>query len=117
MAVQLHKRLFSVEEYYSMLSAGILTEEDKVELIQGEIFQKERKSSPHAFLVNKLTADLFPFLHDYTFLRIHNPIQLSEFTELEPDIAIIKGPIEKFIRPSSKRAGCLISDRSIRYNT
>lgn len=37
MAVQRQRRLFTVDEYYTMLGAGILTEDDRVELLEGEI--------------------------------------------------------------------------------
>jgi N-acetylneuraminic acid mutarotase len=37
MAAQVVRRLFTVEEYYKMAKAGILHEDDRVELIEGEI--------------------------------------------------------------------------------
>jgi hypothetical protein len=39
MPVELRRRRFTVDEYYAMADAGILTEDDRVELIEGEIVQ------------------------------------------------------------------------------
>jgi Uma2 family endonuclease len=37
MAIEVSKRLFTVHEYHRMVDAGILSEDDRVELIRGEI--------------------------------------------------------------------------------
>jgi hypothetical protein len=39
MSVELRRRRFTVDEHYAMAEAGILTEDDRVELIEGEIIQ------------------------------------------------------------------------------
>jgi hypothetical protein len=48
MAVQVKRRLFTVEEYYKMAKAGILHEDDQVELIEGEIVEVSAIGSRHA---------------------------------------------------------------------
>ena len=44
MSHQIAKRWFSVDEYYRMAEAGILTEDDRVELIEGEIIEMSRRN-------------------------------------------------------------------------
>lgn len=54
MAVQLLKRRFTVEEYHRMAEAGILTEDDRVELLDGEIVEMAPIGSKHAACVDRL---------------------------------------------------------------
>src|SRR5215831_14542063 len=55
MQVETTKKLFTVDDYYRMLDAGILTSEDRVELIDGEIFQMSPIGSRHLGCVNRAT--------------------------------------------------------------
>jgi Uma2 family endonuclease len=43
MAVEVHRKLFTVEEYHRMLESGILSEDDRVELVDGEIIEMAAK--------------------------------------------------------------------------
>ncbi|MEW6733590.1 MAG: Uma2 family endonuclease, partial [Acidobacteriota bacterium] len=54
MSVQLEKRLFTVDEYHKMAEAGILAEDDRVELINGEIIKMAPIGSHHSGCVNRL---------------------------------------------------------------
>lgn len=58
MAVQLLVRLFTVAEYHRMAEAGILGEDDRVELLEGEIVQMRPIGSRHASCVKRL-VDIF----------------------------------------------------------
>ncbi len=53
MSVRLLKRRFTVEEYHRMAQAGILSEDDRVELIEGEIVEMVPIGSRHAASVNR----------------------------------------------------------------
>ena len=48
MSVEQVRRGFTVEEYHQMVEAGILTEDERVELIQGEIVEMSPIGSRHA---------------------------------------------------------------------
>jgi len=50
------RRKFTIEEYYRMAEAGILHEDDRLELIEGEIVEMSRIGSRHAACVNRLVA-------------------------------------------------------------
>ena len=54
MAVQLMRRSFTAEEYHRMAESGILTEDDRVELIEGEIVEMSPIGSRHAACVMRL---------------------------------------------------------------
>ena len=47
MRIEISKKLFTVDDYYRMAEAGILTEDDRVELIDGEILQMSAIGSRH----------------------------------------------------------------------
>jgi Uma2 family endonuclease len=89
MALQLKKRLITVGEYHKMAEAGIL-QESGIELINGEIVEKDQITSQHAAMSSKLNQILHQQLHDKAIMRIQDPIIANDFSEPEPDVAILK---------------------------
>jgi Uma2 family endonuclease len=59
-------RLFSVDEYYRMAEAGILSEDERVELIEGQILKLGRTSPWHASRTDRLVRLLILRLRDAT---------------------------------------------------
>jgi Uma2 family endonuclease len=90
MALQLSRRLFTVHEYYLMLQAGILTEDDRVELIEGEIVQMTAIGSRHAACVDRLNQLFSTRVVERAIVRVQNPVRLSEYSEPQPDLALLK---------------------------
>ncbi|WP_447974948.1 Uma2 family endonuclease [Nitrospira sp. Kam-Ns4a] len=90
MAVQLSRRLFTVEEYYRMAQAGILSEDDRVELLDGEIVEMSPIGSRHASCVDRLMRWFDRRVGDRAIVRVQNPIRLGEHSELQPDLALLK---------------------------
>ncbi|MEM6361026.1 MAG: Uma2 family endonuclease [Bacteroidota bacterium] len=90
MEVQLSKRLISVNEYHVMAEAGILTSEDKVELIQGEILEMSPIGTKHAAIVDKLTNLLVKIVSNTAIIRVQNPVYINDLNEPEPDISVLK---------------------------
>ena len=84
----IRKRLFTVEEYYKMAEAGILQDDERVELLNGEIITMSPINSPHASVVDDLTEMLFMQLLGKVIIKIQNPIRLEDKTEPEPDITL-----------------------------
>ena len=95
MAVQVVRRLFTVEEYHRMVQAGILNEDDRVELIEGEIVKMTPIGSRHAAAVKRLNR-LFSQKAGTNFLvSVQDPIHLEEHSEPQPDLALLR-PREDF---------------------
>ena len=90
MSVQVAKKLFTVEEYYKMAEAGIFDEDDRVELIHGEIIEMSPIGSPHMACVNRLTSLLKHLPAEAGILSIQNPVGIDDFSEPEPDVAVLK---------------------------
>jgi Uma2 family endonuclease len=83
-------RLWSVDEYHRILEAGILTVEDKVELLEGKIVQMSPQDPPHASTTQWAGSYLARLLGDRAFIRSQLPITLPPDSEPEPDIAVVR---------------------------
>jgi len=88
--VQLLKRLFTVAEYHKMAEAGILSEDDRVELLEGEIVAMSPIGSRHAACVDRLAQCLVVQVGGRAIVRVQNPIRLGEHSEPQPDVALLK---------------------------
>jgi Uma2 family endonuclease len=85
-----HRRRLTVAEYHKMGEAGILDEDSRVELIEGELIQMSPIGTPHASTIDHLTR-LIVKRTDGVIVRIQNPIGLGSYSEPEPDIVLAKG--------------------------
>jgi len=83
-------RRFTVEEYHRMVEAGILGEDDRVELIEGELLEMSPISSRHAACVKRLTVLLFERGGRRFLVSIQDPIRLGERSEPVPDLALLR---------------------------
>ena len=83
-------RPFSVVEYERMIDSGILTDEDKVELLDGHVVLKMPSNAPHASAIQSLTELLPPLLPVGWSLRGQQAILLPTSAP-EPDIALVRG--------------------------
>ena len=72
-------RRFSVAEYHRMVETGILTADDPVELIHGELFVMAPIGTRHAHCVDQL-LDVFASLRPNARLRVQNPVTLEPRT-------------------------------------
>ncbi len=90
MLVQVEKRVFSTGEYHKMTEAGILLEDDCVELIEGEIIKMSPIGSRHAACVKRINALLNHRISGAEIVSVQDPILLSDYSEPEPDIALLK---------------------------
>jgi Uma2 family endonuclease len=88
MSVQIARRHFRVAEYYRMMEAGILSESDHVELIDGEVVEMSPIGSRHAACVDRLNK-FFNRLED-VIVRVQNPIRLDDFSEPQPDLTLLR---------------------------
>lgn len=86
---ELRRRRFSVEEYHRMGEAGIFGDDERVELIEGEIVQMNPIGSRHAACVRGLTRLLGMSLGEELLLDVQNPIELNGGLEPQPDLAVL----------------------------
>lgn len=89
-AAQPHRLLFTVDDYYRMADAGILAEDDPVELIEGEIIRMSPVGSRHASRVKKLNRLLTTKLGEEAIVAVQDPVHLSDISEPEPDLGVLR---------------------------
>jgi Uma2 family endonuclease len=84
------RRRFTRQEYYRMAEVGILTRNDRVELIQGEIITMAPQGRRHRAFVDNLNQLLATKLAGRAIVSVQMPLVLSEDTEPEPDIQVLR---------------------------
>ena len=90
MSVAIDRRTFTVDEYHQMAESGILTEDDRVELINGEIISMSPINSPHAGHVKRINALFTRLLGTQVIVSIQDPLAINDFSEPEPDVMLLK---------------------------
>jgi Uma2 family endonuclease len=96
------RRPLTVAEYHRMGEVGILTEDDRVELIEGELIAMSPIGSEHSGTVNALTRILVQTVGDRGVVAVQNPVQLDDLSEPQPDFAVLK-PREDDYRRATPR--------------
>jgi Uma2 family endonuclease len=88
MAVLIERKRFTVEEYYRMAETGILSEDDRVELI--EIYAMSPIGKNHAGCVLRTSTLLHRRVGEDVLVSVQNPIALDDFSEPQPDIVLLR---------------------------
>lgn len=83
------KQLVSVDEYDHMIATGRLTENDRVELIRGEIIEKMSIGPSHSSCVKWLNKNLGRLLGNAAEIGVQDPVRLDD-SEPEPDISVVR---------------------------
>lgn len=84
-----HRR-FTADEFHRMAEAGILHEDDRVELIGGEIVEMSPIGGRHAACVREINRLLGRQVGDDLRLDVQSPVRLGEQGEPQPDLAVIR---------------------------
>jgi Uma2 family endonuclease len=90
MQAEVTKKLFTADEYYRMSEAGILTENDRVELIEGEIIEMSPIGNRHAACVDRATELFISALQGKAIVSVQSPVRLNEYNEPQPDIVVLR---------------------------
>lgn len=109
---------FTVTDYHQMAEVGILTEDDRVELIDGEILEMSPIGGRHVACINRLNRLLVQRLGDDGVVSIQNPVRLDEHNEPEPDVTVIRARDYGDDLPTAGDVLLLIevADTSLRYD-
>ncbi|MBT9312204.1 Uma2 family endonuclease [Leptothoe kymatousa] len=83
---------WSVDEYHRMAESGLLAECDRTELLAGQIILRIAKGTPQVTALRLVATALDqPLSNQPFFVSTQDPIQLDDYSEPEPDLAIVKG--------------------------
>jgi Uma2 family endonuclease len=89
MAIQNPKRLISIDEYHRMAADGLFLEDDRVELLDGEIVEMTPVGDWHAGSVRRLDELFTSALGRRALVDKQNPVRLGDWSEPEPDLALL----------------------------
>lgn len=81
---------FTIDQYYLMSQSGALTEDDRVELIEGEIIKMSPIGVRHASCVKRLNALFTEILGRKVIVSVQDPILLSTYSEPQPDLCLLR---------------------------
>lgn len=84
------KRLFTADEYHKLVPAGVLREDDRVELIHGEIVWMEPIGREHASCTDYLDDEFHSIPRQRVHVRNQGPVTLSAHDEPQPDISLLR---------------------------
>ena len=119
MTLMSETRRFTADEYMRMSEAGILGEDDRVELINGEIRPMSPIGNRHIATVNRLTRMLIRHVGDRGIVQVQSTLRLGEFWMPEPDLCVLK-PDEDFYLagagPADVRLIIEVCDTTLEYD-
>ncbi|MBW4664607.1 MAG: Uma2 family endonuclease [Chroococcus sp. CMT-3BRIN-NPC107] len=111
---------FSLAEYHRLIELGFFQENERIELIRGQIIQMAAKCTPHSVCNTLLFGELFTLLQGQATIRNQEPIILGEDSEPEPDLAIVRNRSDRYLDSHPSIADILlvieVSDSTLKYD-
>jgi Uma2 family endonuclease len=87
---------FTVDDYHRMGQAGLFHDGDRVELIDGQVVEMSPIGPRHAACVDRLTGRLSALVRGHAILRVQGPVVLGRHAAPQPDLALLRPPIERY---------------------
>jgi Uma2 family endonuclease len=108
LSAQLTRHAFTVADFYRMGEAGILSEDDRVELIEGELLEMSPIGSRHAACVDRLINLLAGVTQGRVIVRAQNPVRLGDRSEPQPDLVLLKPRADFYARNHPTQADVIL---------
>ena len=117
-AAELVPHRFTTDAYFRMVAAGILTEDDRVELLGGQIVDVSPSDPPHAAAVGRVLRVFNRALRDdQALVRDQSPLDLEPYDAPEPDVALVRPRADEYATAHPPAAAVLlvveVSDRTL----
>ncbi len=110
---------FSVQEYEQMIKAGVFDEDDRLELIEGEIVAMSPINPHHAGRVDRIAELFYEQTRGKALIRIQNPIEVAR-SEPQPDLALVRRRPDYYTKSHPKPKDILllveVADTSADYD-
>ncbi len=114
------RRTLTVEQFHKMADAGVFQGTDRIELIEGEMFEMAPIGHAHAYRVNQVGSLLGRAVGDQAIVWNQNPIALPPNNELQPDLVLLEPKREKFKNQLPTASDVLliveVADTSLTYD-
>ncbi|MCE2718842.1 MAG: Uma2 family endonuclease [Dolichospermum sp.] len=111
---------FTITEYHRLADLDFFTEDERIELIKGEIIKMAAKGKAHSVCNTRLYRELFKLLEEKATIRGQEPIIITNNSEPEPDLTIVKNtPDDYFLNhpiPSDIFLIIEVADSSLKYD-
>jgi len=111
---------FTVDEFHRMGEAGILSEDDRVELIYGEIVEMTPIGSRHATCVRRLDRWLQTLVGEEALVSAQQPLTLANDGEPIPDVALLRPRADEYSHSHPTGPDALlvieVADSSVLYD-
>lgn len=115
-----HPWRFTADDFHRLAEVGILGEDDRVELIHGEIVEMTPAGSRHAAGVKRIVDFFRRRLPDDVILSVQDPLSLGEELEPQPDVALVRWRADFYAEAHPGAADVLllieVSDSSVAYD-
>jgi Uma2 family endonuclease len=119
-AIQLTPRRFSAAEYHQMIEAGVFAQDERLELIDGEIVQMSPIGDRHSACVRRLIALLSQLFADQAIVDAQNPIIVDVAYAPQPDLALLLPRADYYASQTPTTDDCLlvieVADTSAEYD-
>ena len=111
---------WTVAEYHRMGEVGLLNEDSRVELIDGEIMEMAPIGSEHGGKVNRFIYLFSKIFGDKAIIAAQNPVILGGYGEPQPDVAVLRWREDYYERAHPHAEDVLliieVSDSTLRYD-
>lgn len=119
--LEVARRRFTVAEFDRLAEAGLLAEDDRVELVNGEIIQMNPIGVLHAGCVQSLTRLLSPLVAlGIAEMGVQNPVHLGGEHEPYPDVALLRPRADRYRQARPTAADLLllieVADTTLAYD-
>jgi Uma2 family endonuclease len=111
---------WTVQDYHRMGELGLFNTDERTELLAGQISLMAPKGTPHVTALHLLANALRAQLGERALVRTQDPIQLDDFSEPEPDLAVVQGSVldyaEQHPRPEQVYLVVEVGDSTLRQD-
>ena len=107
---------FNAREYHRMGEAGIFDEDDRVELIEGDIIQMAPIGDWRVISVNRLTTVFYERLPGRVVVSVQNPVRLASGSEPQPDLVLVRPPATSALVPANVLLLIEVTDTTLGYD-
>ena len=110
---------FTVDEYHKLADAGILEEDDPVELLDGEIILMSPVGYRHAKAVRRLNKIFVRASQDRYEVDVQDPVVIGDFSEPQPDLLLLDNEVDEYEGLPEARHTYLVvevADSTLRYD-
>ncbi|MFO1038312.1 MAG: Uma2 family endonuclease [Geminicoccaceae bacterium] len=111
---------FDVDAYCRMAEIGIFTREDRLELIDGIVFDMTPVSDVHAAATDSLVELVSHAAGRLAQLRVQGPLRLDAGTQVQPDLLLLRRRADRYRHTAATAADVLllveVADSSLAYD-